>query len=107
MEVRSETERRAFFTASDPHVVFYFGHGIAGSRPAVRVGPGRRDWLPLEQLADYASDVHPFPASWVFIACSIGEALSREAGPAHSDNRSDPDGRVKSKGISRLDRKIL
>jgi hypothetical protein len=80
--VGSDAERRAFFTAADPHVVFYFGHGMAGSTPAVRVGPGHRDWLPLGQLADYASDVHPFPVSWVFIACSIGETPSREAGPA-------------------------
>lgn len=80
--VDSETERRAFFTQADPHVVFYFGHGRAGGSPGVRVGPKRGDWLPLDQLAGYASDVHPFPASWVFIACSIGEAPSTETGPA-------------------------
>jgi hypothetical protein len=83
--VGSDAERRAFFTTVDPHVVFYFGHGMAGSTPAVRVGAGHRDWLPLEQLADYASDVHPFPASWVFIACSIGESPSRETGPTGPD----------------------
>jgi hypothetical protein len=46
------------------------------------VGPGKGDWLPLELLATYASNVDPFPASWVFIACSIGETPNREAGPA-------------------------
>jgi tetratricopeptide (TPR) repeat protein len=80
--VRSEEERCAFFTKADPHVVFYFGHGLAGRTPALRVGPGRRDWLPLEQLAKYASNKQPFPASWVFISCSIGEAPSTETGPA-------------------------
>jgi hypothetical protein len=80
--VRSDTERSAFFAETDPHVVFYFGHGKAGSNPLLRVGPGSSGWLPLEQIAAYASNKHPFPASWVFIACSIGESPSRETGPA-------------------------
>lgn len=80
--IDSEAERCAFFTATDPHVVFYFGHGKAGNSPVLRVGPGNGDWLSLERLAAYASNEHPFPVSWVFIACSIGEMPSRETGPA-------------------------
>ena len=83
--VQSEAARRAFFADADPHVVVYFGHGMAGSAPAIRVGPGKRGWLPLEQLAAWAANDHPFPVSWLFIACSIGEAPSREAGPAGPD----------------------
>ena len=69
--VASEADRRAFFIRADPHAVFYFGHGKADGPPAIRVGPGRGDWLPLAQLADYACNEHPFPVSWAFIACSI------------------------------------
>lgn len=83
--VSSHADRRAFFAAADPHVVFYFGHGMAGSAPAVWVGPQSGGWLPLETLAGYAANENPFPASWVFIACSIGETPSRDTGPAGPD----------------------
>jgi hypothetical protein len=78
----SANDRRAFFADVDPHVVFYFGHGKAGDTPALRIGPARADWLPIQELAGYASNEHPFPATWVFIACSIGESPSHETGPA-------------------------
>lgn len=78
----SDKDRSDFFADADPHVVFYFGHGRAGRAPAVWAGPQSGGWLPLEQLAGYAANRNPFPASWIFIACSIGEAPSRDAGPA-------------------------
>jgi hypothetical protein len=83
--VGNATERRAFFASADPHVVFYFGHGRSSPAPALRTGPARGDWLPIAQLADDASNKHPFPTSWVFIACSIGQSPSRETGPAGPD----------------------
>ena len=78
--VRSSADRRSFFRTADPHVVFYFGHGKAES--ALGVGPGRGDWLPLRELADDAAVTRPFPASWIFIACSIGDPPNLDTGPA-------------------------
>ncbi|WP_141697601.1 hypothetical protein [Bradyrhizobium yuanmingense] len=80
--VPSDKDRSDFFADADPHAVFYFGHGRAGSVPAIWVGPENGGWLPLERLAGYATNQNPFPASWIFIACSIGEAPSHDAGPA-------------------------
>ncbi len=78
----SDKDRSDFFANADPHVVFYFGHGRAGPTPAVWVGPQCGNWLPLDQLAGYAANRNPFPTSWIFIACSIGEAPSHDTGPA-------------------------
>ena len=80
--VPSDKDRSDFFADADPHAVFYFGHGRAGSVPALWVGPENGGWLPLERLAGYGTNQNPFPASWIFIACSIGEAPSHDAGPA-------------------------
>ncbi|MGK7057854.1 hypothetical protein AB4853_15430 [Bradyrhizobium sp. 1050_B9_N1_2] len=80
--VPSDADRRRFFEDADPHVVFYFGHGRAAPAPAVWVGPQNGGWLPLELLAGYAANRNPFPTSWIFIACSIGETPSRDTGPA-------------------------
>jgi hypothetical protein len=81
----SSAERRAFFAAADPDLVLYFGHGRAGGTPGVRIGPRRGDWLPLEELAKDAKRGTRFPESWMFLACSIGEAPDDDASPAGPD----------------------
>jgi tetratricopeptide (TPR) repeat protein len=80
--VASAEDRRSFFKTADPHLVLYFGHGQVRPKPAVWVGRQQGAWLPLEELADYAVNDKLFPASWIFIACSIGEAPRRDTGPA-------------------------
>jgi hypothetical protein len=80
--VTSADDRRSFFKAADPHVILYFGHGTVRPEPALWAGPQQGGWLSLKQLADYAVNDNPFPASWIFIACSIGEAPRLDAGPA-------------------------
>ena len=67
-----------------PHVVIYFGHGTGGAAPALRFGPGEKDWVPLRDFVADIARVSELPPFWVFLACSLGESEARSdvvAGP--------------------------